>query len=501
MNNNDNYEMYQKGNLYSINEPVPITNLYIYPSHFINTNIIQNEYGTPQNSNKNVVQKGYNPIIPNTNKIQTRYNPVNTVSSSYMKNQLVSMNNMNIVPTQQININNPNISSNINNNFIRQGYNPSIQSTNIINYGYNPVKESNINMTHQKQIQMINNNQLPVTYNNIQILNNPNMNFKYNNEIKLKKEDEVSTGHKQIDINIAFKAMKSICNMTIDYYDGKKFGTGFFMKISDSLKFLITNYHVLNPQLINKNIKIELYNKRIIILNIDEYIVIYMKKPKDITAIKLKDNSYDIYKDIEFLGYDLTYLQYGYKIYNNIDVFSGNDSKFASGKIFNINGYEFDHNIDTYAGSSGCPIILNNNNMNLLQVIGIHKNGDKNIKINGGTFIGELINEINKYFNNNIRNINNNNNYIRNINNNYIIAEIYVEDKDINNNIRIINSYEEYKINYAWDKTIEEECKNEKEIKECEIKINDELIPFNYYHKFKKKGLNIQIICSLDVHL
>ena len=29
---------------------------------------------------------------------------------------------------------------------------------------------------------------------------------------------------------------------------------------------------------------------------------------------------------------------------------------------------------------------------------------------------------------------------------------------------------------------------NEKEIKECEIRINDKLIPFNYFYKFKNKG-------------
>ena len=79
-----------------------------------------------------------------------------------MKNQLVPKNNMNIIPTQQMNINNANLS--VNNNFIRQGYNPSYLSTNLINYGYNPIKESNINIIYQKQIQMINNNQLPVTY-------------------------------------------------------------------------------------------------------------------------------------------------------------------------------------------------------------------------------------------------------------------------------------------------------------------------------------------------
>jgi hypothetical protein len=89
MNNNYNYKVYQQGNLYSINAPVPITNLNIYPSPITNANIVPNVYAFPQNSNKNVVQIGYNPTIPNTNKIQTIYNPVNTVLSSRMKNQLV----------------------------------------------------------------------------------------------------------------------------------------------------------------------------------------------------------------------------------------------------------------------------------------------------------------------------------------------------------------------------------------------------------------------------
>ena len=64
MNNNDNYEMYQEGNLYSINEPVPITNLNIYPSPFTNANLTPNVYGIFQNSNKNVAQIGYNPTLP-----------------------------------------------------------------------------------------------------------------------------------------------------------------------------------------------------------------------------------------------------------------------------------------------------------------------------------------------------------------------------------------------------------------------------------------------------
>jgi len=69
---------------------------------------------------------------------------------------------------------------------------------------------------------------------------------------------------------------------------------------------------------------------------------------------------------------------------------------------------------------------------------------------------------------------------------NYIVSEIEIEYE--NADIRIINSYEEwYKIN-DWDE-FKEECCNEKELKEnCEIKINNEIIPFSYFYKFKNKG-------------
>jgi hypothetical protein len=78
----------------------------------------------------------------------------------------------------------------------------------------------------------------------------------------------------------------------------------------------VTNYHVLSPDTINKNIQIDIHNKNNITLNFDNYIK-YMKDP-DITAIKLK-NLYKLNNEIEFLGYDSNYLQYGYEMYKNID--------------------------------------------------------------------------------------------------------------------------------------------------------------------------------------
>ena len=74
--------------------------------------------------------------------------------------------------------------------------------------------------------------------------------------------------------------------------------------------------------------------------------------------------------------------------------------------------------------------------------------------------------------------------------NNYIIAEIEIKEEDINKKIQIINSFEEAKRINEWeDEKDDYKYENEKEIKEnCEIKINNNIIPFSYYYVFKNKG-------------
>ena len=69
---------------------------------------------------------------------------------------------------------------------------------------------------------------------------------------------------------------------------------------------------------------------------------------------------------------------------------------------------------------------------------------------------------------------------------NNIIA-VFQTNED-NETIRIINSFEEVRREKTWiiDK---EEYHNENEIKEnCEIRINNEIIPFSYKYKFNIKG-------------
>ena len=74
--------------------------------------------------------------------------------------------------------------------------------------------------------------------------------------------------------------------------------------------------------------------------------------------------------------------------------------------------------------------------------------------------------------------------------NNYIIGEIEINEDNINRDIRIINTFEEIKRQEEWDDDENDyKYENEKEIKDnCEIKINNNIIPFNYFYKFNQKG-------------
>ena len=292
----------------------------------------------------------------------------------------------------------------------------------------------------------------------------------------------------RVSLDDTDQTRKSICKIVDE--EGKSSGTGFFMKIN-SVGYLITNFHVIPDNLINKIISIELHNHRKIKMELNNRDMQFFNI-LDITKIEVKDSD-DIIKDIDFLEYDTNYTT-GYKQYKNIDVFALQYPKdkieFAAGTIMNIGDeyeYEFEHNIDTTNGSSGSPIIIPNTR----KVIGIHKEGDKEEKINYGSFIGEIFKDKNKSKNK------------HKDNSNYIIGELYISKSDIGKKIRIINSYEEslrYELDkydldnrylariYNKGKEENKEDKNENEVKDCLIEINDIKIPFSYFHEFIKEG-------------
>ena len=222
-----------------------------------------------------------------------------------------------------------------------------------------------------------------------------------------------------VSLGVITKASKAICKIIIRG-NPNTYATGFFMKISDTKKYLITNYHVISENDMYKDIEIEIHNQKTMKLNLNNRKIKYFQKPKDITMIEIKTSD-EIYNDILFLDYDLNCLK-GYEEYKDSIVFiiehpNGDSAEYACGQIVNVNGNEFDHDISTEKGASGSPIILYTKNINRIQVIGIHKEAYETKNLNIGTFIGEIF----KKENNNVPK-----------NNNYIIAEIDIKDDDIN---------------------------------------------------------------------
>ena len=256
-----------------------------------------------------------------------------------------------------------------------------------------------------------------------------------------------------IPIDIVNKIIKSLCKLKIKFEEKTILGFGFFMKISDTKQYLITNYHIISPESKKMKIELEIWNKKKFKIKLSKRHIKFFPEPKDITIIEIKSND-EIFSSIEFLNYDLNY-KLGYMIYKNIDIFTlvnplDEIPTFSTAKIININNFEFEYIIQDDNYSSGCPIILLNNNPNLIQVIGINKESNNSNDLKYGTFIGEIFFEdLNK-------------------NNNCIIAELNIKEDDINKDIRIINSYEEYQRsinpNKVFDESVKEEM-NEEEIK------------------------------------
>ena len=323
--------------------------------------------------------------------------------------------------------------------------------------------------------------------------------FKFKNFIKEKKNNNVD----EIPSNIISKVNKSICKIAYKKNNESKNGTGFFM-ILNNIKYLVTSYKILNKDIINNSINIEIHNKIEKIIELKERNIKFLDD-LDITILEIKES--DDLKDIDFLTYDLNYIE-GYNQYKDINIlifqYTKDRIEGGSGKIIDIlSNYEFKYNINNINinnFSFGSPILL----PNTLKVIGINKNYDINDnKINYGTFIGEIfknnklnpkengIEEIeNENLDNDIVKIEPNENINKttdNKNNNYITGEIYISEDNINKEIRIINSYEEMCREYNLE--IKEEYINENEIKECIIEIEGKkLLQFSYFYKFENEG-------------
>ena len=268
-----------------------------------------------------------------------------------------------------------------------------------------------------------------------------------NNEDTGPIKKEIYAGNVYVQNSKIDKVSKCVCKIILNINDQNFYGTGFFMKVSFSennkCKFLVSNQHIISEDLLNKEIEIELHNKKTVTLKLDTSLYIeFFGGNFDVTVIQINDKISRMLENVEFLDCDMDYIN-GYEQYKNKHVFAsgypyGDEIVTCGGSIININNFEFDHNIGTETGSSGSPVVLLSNE----KLIGIHKQGNTVKNLNEGTFIGIIIDQLREKLKNRIQTnenitksvpdkINNNNNVIfpGNIENkqnrgiNYIINE------------------------------------------------------------------------------
>ena len=200
-----------------------------------------------------------------------------------------------------------------------------------------------------------------------------------------------------IPLNAAFKVLNSICKIKIEYDGMESIITGFFIKIN-SLKYLMTNCQHIKIESI-KNVIIEIWNKKTMNLSVNGRFIKYYKEPKNIIVFEIKESDC-IYNDIQFLDYDHEIInKTDYSVYKNQNIFTvvyinEEEETCETGKIIDIDNYEFIHNIKVSNFSSGSPIILWSKNINEIKVIGIYTKGDFFNNMNFAIFIDIIIKDL-----------------------------------------------------------------------------------------------------------
>ena len=196
------------------------------------------------------------------------------------------------------------------------------------------------------------------------------------------------------------RAEKSICEIRWD----NGYGTGFFCILRypdryNKIYCLITNYHVIDDNMINYKEYIEIViNKKIEKINLNYKRRIWINEEIDYTCIEIikEDNIIENIKpfDINDNCYNKNYNNENYDK-NGIILLSIGRSQIIEipqGIMYYIknNNENFYHNCNTEGGFSGGPIIL----INDLTIIGIHKGYEKDENKNIGIYFNKIINNI-----------------------------------------------------------------------------------------------------------
>ena len=179
---------------------------------------------------------------------------------------------------------------------------------------------------------------------------------------------------------------------------GKSAGTGFFCKIKyegNLIPVLITNYHVIDDEYMEKNDKLKYY------INNDSYVIDINKDSKlysssrdkyDIMIIRLKEGQAKAYLEID----NNIFKDNAENNYRNENIYIlhyalGKEAKISFGNgLEKVNDYYIKHELHTEHGSSGGPILSQNTDW----VIGIHKGANQQKGYNIGTFLKFPLNEL-----------------------------------------------------------------------------------------------------------
>ena len=217
-------------------------------------------------------------------------------------------------------------------------------------------------------------------------------------------------------VKIKEQMEKNICKINI----GDEQGTGFFCKIpfpdkNNMIPVLITNNHVIDEKILSeksKKIPVIIKEKDAPINLILQNRIKYTNESYDITIIKLEKEEEDIINN--FLELDDIIIDDIMNISNQISQYTKDSQdtiyiiqypneklSVSYGVIYSIfqEEYNFNYKCSTDFGSSGSPILRENN-----KVIGVHKEGNKGkVNYNTGTFLNYPIKDfIQRHYKDNI---------------------------------------------------------------------------------------------------
>ena len=218
------------------------------------------------------------------------------------------------------------------------------------------------------------------------------------NEEKLNPNNEKSSSidHPPVPLNVVEEVKKSLCTINIKTKEEDKITNGFFIKTQNYNKYLVAKDSINPDDIIDEEIELEIYAHKKIKLDLKECRMKYFPKPKDITLIKIKNDEL-FSNEIKFLLCDFDIDSFRYKHIFSIKLPIEGKTICQSGKIIHNGDFEFFHNIPIDNNNTFIsPIMLLDNNIEEIKIIGISKNINNSQDKYNGIFIGGIINENNE---------------------------------------------------------------------------------------------------------